>query len=139
MIVLDSSAMVAYLNGQQGGDLVRDVLADPDRDVPVYAHAANLCEVFHLMQRTRGAAGAEAAIGQLRAAGVEERADMDGAFWRDVAGLIAGQRAQGLTLALGDGFGLALARREGADFYTADRHELTSVQAAGLASVVFIR
>ncbi len=33
--------MLAYLKSETGGDLVRDVLADPDRDVPVYAHAVN--------------------------------------------------------------------------------------------------
>jgi PIN domain nuclease of toxin-antitoxin system len=139
VIVLDSSAMVAYLNGQDGGDVVRDVLADPDRDVPVYAHAVNLCEVFHLFLRAGGPSIAEAAIAELKGAGVEERADMDGAFWRDAAALIATQRGQGLQLAQGDAFGLALARRESADFYTADRHELTSVAAVGLASIVFIR
>jgi len=131
--------MVAYLGGEPGGDLVRDVLADPDHDVPVYAHAVNLCEVFHLFLRTGGTPVAEAAIGQLKAAGVEERADLDGAFWRDVAVLIAGQRAQGLQLAQGDAFGLALARREDADFYTSDRHELEAIAKDGMVSIVFIR
>lgn len=138
MIVLDSSAMLAYLNSEPGGDLVRDLLEDPDRDVPVYAHAVNLCEVFYNFGRS-GPAASATALAILKGAGVEERADMDAAFWQDAASLIAAQRGQGLHLALGDAFGLALARRENADFYTADRHELASVAASGLASVVFIR
>jgi len=139
VIVLDSSAMVAYLNAEPGGDLVRDLLGDPDRDVPVFAHAVNLFEVFHLFLRSGTAATAEEAIADLKADGVIERNDLDAAFWRDAATLVAGQRAQGLQLAQGDAFGLALARRESADFYTADRHELASVAAAGAASIVFIR
>ncbi len=139
MIVLDSSAMLAYINSEAGGDVVRDVLADPDRDVPVYAHAVNLCEVFYNTLREHGAVTAEAVMVNLKADGVEERNDMDAAFWRDVATLIATQRAAGEHLALGDAFGLALARREGGDFYTADRHELEAVAKAGLCAVTFIR
>lgn len=139
MIVLASSALLAYLLGEPGEDLVTALLEDPDRDVPVYAHAVNVFEVFHLLLRTVGAGGAAQALADLKADGVIVRRDLDDAFWQDAAGLVATQRGQGLQLAQGDAFGLALARREGADFYTADRHELTSVAAAGLASVVFIR
>lgn len=117
---------------------MRDLLLDPERDVPVYAHAINLCEVFYLLGRV-SLSVATSAIADLRDVGVEERNDLDAAFWQDAAALIAAQRGQGLQLALGDAFGLALARRESADFYTADRHELTSVAASGLASIVFIR
>ena len=139
MIVLDSSAMVAYLNGEPGHEIVAALLADPDRDVPVFAHAVNLFEVFHLFLRAVGTAGAEEAIADLKADGVIERQDLDGDFWRDAAALVATQRGQGLQLAQGDAFGLALARREGADFFTADRHELAPVAATGAASIIFIR
>lgn len=139
MIVLDSSAMLAYLNAETGGDRVRNLLLDPERDVPVYAHAVNLFEVFHFFLRTGGQAAAEDAVAALKADGVLVRRDMDDAFWQDAARLVAVQRGQGLQLAQGDAFGLALARREGADFYTSDRHELQSVAASGAASVVFIR
>ena len=139
MIVLDSSAMLAYLNGEAGGNLVRDLLADEERDTPVYAHAINLCEVFYDFLQSDEAPTAEAAIATLRAAGVEERNDMDGAFWRDVATLIGTQRTAGQRLALGDACGLALARRERADFMTSDRTELQPVEIAGLCSITFIR
>ena len=139
MIVLDSSAMVAYLRGEPGHEMVAALLSDPDRDVPIYAHAVNVFEVFHLLLRTMGTGGATTALDDLKADGVLIRRDLDDAFWQDAAALVAAQRGQGLQLAQGDAFGLALARRENADFYTADRHELTSVAASGLASIVFIR
>jgi predicted nucleic acid-binding protein len=139
VIVLDSSAMLAYLGGEPGEEVVTGLLDDPDRDVPVYAHAANLCEVFYHFLRATDAATAEQAIADLKADGVTERRDMDAAFWRDVGVIIADQRSQRRPLAFGDAFGLALARREGGDFYTADRHEMEAVAADSVASIVFIR
>ncbi len=70
-------------------------------------------------------------MADLKAAGVEERNDIDAVFWRDVATLIATQRA--------GAFGLALTQRESGDFYTADRHELEAVAKAGLCAIIFIR
>lgn len=129
--------MVAYLRGEPGHEIVAALLGDADRDVPVYAHAVNAFEVFHLLLSTVG--GAAGALADLKADGVLIRRDLDDAFWQDAAGLVATQRRHGLQLAQGDAFGLALARRESADFYTANRHELASVAAAGMASIVFIR
>ena len=131
--------MLSYLRGEQGADFVRGVLLDEDRDVAIYAHAINLAEVFYDAVGTHDPATAEIAIATLKEAGIVERNDMDAAFWRDVASLIATQRGAGFRLALGDACGLALARREGADFYTSDRTELEPVQAAGLCAVTFIR
>ena len=131
--------MLAYLNGEEGGDRVRGILFDEERDVAIFAHAVNLAEVFSNFLLSTNLETAEEAIADLKAAGVIERNDTDAEFWRDVATLIATQRAAGHRLALGDAFGLALARREGADFYTSDRHELEVVAASGLCAITFIR
>ena len=64
---------------------------------------------------------------------------MDGVFWRDVATLIATQRAANHPLSLGDAHGLALARRLNADVVPADRHEIEQVVTSGLANAIFIR
>lgn len=139
MIVLDSSAMLAYLHGEAGGQMVAQVMSDPAREVPVCAHAVQLCEVFYDFLRTEPMARAEEALFALRADGVKERSDMDAAFWHDMAFIISSQRKGGHRLALGDSFGLALCRREGATFYTADRGEIQAVADAGLCAVTFIR
>ncbi len=81
----------------------------------------------------------EAARETLQAAGIEEHGDSDGALWRDVAALIADRRRGGQRLALGDAWGVALARRENADFVTADRGELEAVAQAGACRIIFIR
>lgn len=136
MIVLDSSAMLAYLRGELGGETVRDILA---QNSTVYAHAVNLCEVYYDFFRNSDNSTAENAIVCLKADGIIERNDMDSTFWRDVATIITTQRKSGNRLALGDAFGLALARREDSVFYTADRSELQPVMARGLCKVTFIR
>ncbi|MDQ3812426.1 MAG: hypothetical protein M3347_00580, partial [Armatimonadota bacterium] len=66
--------------------------------------------------------------------GLVARDDLDAAFWQDVATLKAEH-----DVALGDAFGLALARRLDADFVTSDHHEIDAVAAAGACSVTFIR
>lgn len=129
--------MLALLRAEPGGDQVRDLLEDAD--VPKFAHAANLVEVFYDFLARADQAAASEAINDLFSLGIEERGDMDGAFWRDVAKLVADGRRGGSRLALGDAFGLALARREGGAFITADRGELEAVNASGACQITFIR
>jgi len=136
-LVFDSSALLALLKGEPGSDFVRELLEDAD--VPKLAHAVNLCEVFYDFLARGAAETASEAIGDLFSLGIEERGDSDGPFWRDVATVIATQRRSGQRLALGDAWGVALARRLDADFVTADRGELEAVATAGLCRVTFIR
>lgn len=136
--VFDSSAMLAVLRAENGGRGVTALMATPG--AACYAHAVNLCEVFYDVLRTGGAAMAENSVATLQRDGIEERGDLDGDFWRDVAALVARYRSgKGNRLALGDAFGLALARRLDADFVTADRGELETVAADGTARIIFIR
>lgn len=130
-LVFDSSAMLALLRDEKGADAVSDLLSDAD--VPKLAHAVNLCEVFYDVLRTGGEADAEAGIAALQREGIEERDDMEEAFWRDVAALVAKYRNGGKRLALGDAFGVALARRLNAAFVTADHGELDALAAVGAA------
>lgn len=72
-------------------------------------------------------------------AGVVERDDMDSDFLRDAAELIVGRRLASASLPLGDALGVALARRLGAQFVTADRAEIEPLERMGLVEAVFIR
>lgn len=137
IFVFDSSAMLAYLKAEKGGEVVRALLEDAE--ATKYAHAVNLCEVCYDFLRLTDAATAEAAVSTLKAAGIVELNDMNAAFWRDIALLIATHRSDSRRLALGDAFGVALARRLNADFVTADRGELEAVSSAQSCRINFIR
>lgn len=136
-LVFDSSAMLAVLRDEKGADSVQKLLSD--RATQSYAHATNLIEVFYDRLKQGDRENAESGLDLLKASGIEERNDLDSAFWRDVATIIADARRNGGKLALGDAFGIALARRLDADFVTADRHEIEALQKAGVCHVVFIR
>lgn len=141
--------MLSHLRGEAGGALVTSILGDVT--ATIYAHSVNVLEVrysFGAPSIAVNAQNAAAALSQLFAAGVQERRDNDGPFFEDVALLIAERRAMprdparpqaAPTLALGDAFGLALARRLNVPFVTADQTEIAPMQAAGFCLALFIR
>ena len=136
-IVFDSSAMLAFLRDEKGADVVETHLRS---GAPCYAHAVNLCEVFYDVLHASDATRAKSEIALLVAAGIEERKDIDGLLWRDMAALVVTYRSgKGNRLVLDDAFGVALARRLDASFVTADRGELETVTADNAAKIVFIR
>ena len=149
--ILDSSAMLALLLGEPEGEVVRGVFqsaAGDEEDAQIYAHSVNLAEVFYFILNSRDEATAEASIALLKAAGLQERADIDAEFWRQIARLIhqarqrpsdAAATSKRSNLALGDAFGVCLANRMGGDFVTKDRAEIGPLNDAGLVSALFIR
>jgi predicted nucleic acid-binding protein len=110
-----------------------------ESEAPRFIHAANLCEVLHILWRSDGQEVAEEIVGGFLSLGIQERPDMDGALWRDAAALIAQRRIAGASLPLGDALGVALARRLGGAFVTADRAEIEPLERAGIVNVLFIR
>jgi len=135
--VLDASAMTALLDREPGWEIMQRMLSDAAN--PCIAHAVNLCEVFYGYHRAGGEAAAQAAFASLAAVGITTREDMDRPFWEDVGRIISMVRSAGLRIALGDSFGVAMARRVGGEFVTADRHEFTAIVPLGLCPVTFIR
>jgi len=148
-VVFDSSAMLAFFKRESGFEKVQELLND--EDIVVYAHAVNLAEVFYDFgpsSESQNRRAAEEAIAILKGLGVIERNDMDTDFWRDIAFLISERRAQPPRpekprekpkLALGDAFGIALSRRLGCEFVTADKTEVEPLQSAGMCRAEFIR
>ncbi len=144
--VLDSSAMIAWLEGETEGAHVEAIFGAFDEgETEVVAHSTNLCEVFYHVQLDTDEATAHAAIAVLRARGLTERADMDANFWQEMARTIATARrmtkldGSSATLALGDAFGVALANRLGGVFVTKDRSEIEPLHDAGMVDAHFIR
>jgi PIN domain nuclease of toxin-antitoxin system len=130
--VLDASAMLAYLHGEVGSDVVESALLDTASQC--LAHSINLCEVYYIVHRDAGEATAEAAISDFKALGIIERSDFDEAFWKETGKLKAGGR-----VSLPDCFGITLTKRVGGTFLTADHGEMDPIAAAGICHITFIR
>lgn len=131
--VHDATALLAYLNGETGDNVVEAALLEPNS--VSFAHGMNLCETYYDFLRRTDVATAENALQTLFAAGVQAREDMDTDFYKD-AGFLKVTYA---PLSLGDTCCLALARRLGATVLTADHHEMDKVEAAGIVPIRFIR
>jgi PIN domain nuclease of toxin-antitoxin system len=130
--VLDASAMLAYLRGEAGADIVENAILDVTGQC--MAHSINLCEVYYIVHRDMDEPTAEAAIGDFRALGVVERSDFDEALWKE-----AGKLKAGGGISLPDCIGVALTNRVCGTFLTADHGELDRIAAAGTCSITFIR
>lgn len=131
--VLDACAMIAFLRGERGADVVNDLLRDSSAHC--FAHAVNLCEVYYDFVRVANANAARSAIEDLSACGVHPRRDISDAFWKAV-GLLKGTIRK---ISLADCFCIQLSRRVGGTVVTSDHHEFDPLLAARTCRVKFIR
>jgi predicted nucleic acid-binding protein len=74
-------------------------------------------------------------LDSLVANGLTIMSDLDPPFWQDAGRIKAVHR----RVSLADCFGIALARRLGAEFVTADHHEFDALVPLGLCPIRFIR
>jgi predicted nucleic acid-binding protein len=130
--VIDAGPMIAFLKGEQGGQIVAKIFIDHPGQC--FAHVFNLTEVYYVFYRSAGANAAEAAIQALLTVGVIPREDADTAFWKDAA-MLKGKH----PLALPDAFCLALARRLSGITVTTDHAEFDSLVPLGYCHILFVR
>lgn len=131
--VLDACAMIAYLRGEPGADVVADLLSNPDHIC--YAHAVNVCEVFYDFIRASDLRTAKSALRDLSRVGVRSRRDMGRPFWQRVGQLKGTIR----RVSLADCFAIALAETLNAPVVTSDHGEFDPLVARNVCRVVFIR
>lgn len=125
MSVLDASALLAFLHGEPGADLVADVLASGDAEIS----AVNWCEV--LTKLTSLDAGPDGAVAKMEKSGLTAAlriVPFDELQASLAASLYRATRAFGLSLA--DRVCLSLGIAHNATVFTADRSWLD----AGLSS-----
>ena len=109
-VVLDSSALLAFIHGEPGGEVVARVVGE------ALISSVNLAEVVtKLVERTGSLALTQAALGMANV----EVIDFDRLQAEQAGALVTPTRSQGLSL--GDRACLTLATREAAPVLTADR------------------
>ncbi len=130
--MFDASALLAFIREEPGAEEIRNILLSGEHECLI--HAANLYEVFRDILHRHGEPLARGIIRDLQEHGLAARMDLDEPFWTDAALL-----RERFRMSMADAFGLTLAARLGAEFLTADHHELDPVAAAGAARIRFFR
>lgn len=121
-VVLDSWAVMAYLDDERAGSEVAKVIADShERETPLLMTTVNAGEVWYILAREISEADAERAITDLRQLGIQF-VDADWSLVRLAAGFKARHR-----MSYADCFAAALAKNEKADLLTGDK-EFQQVQ-----------
>jgi predicted nucleic acid-binding protein len=131
--ILDACAIIAYLRGEPGADVVSAILNDPTSECLV--HAVNLCEAYYDLYRADGRDLARKAADDLLARGVQLREDLSIQFWQEAGALKATQR----RISLADCFAIVLAKKAGGSVVTSDHREFDAVAKGGICQVTFIR
>jgi PIN domain nuclease of toxin-antitoxin system len=130
--VMDATAMIAFLNGEPGADVVANQLLELNSTS--VAHAINCCEVYYGAYHESGESAAETAMTKIAGIGIQLRDDFDPDFWKAAGRLKASHR-----MSLADAFAIALTLRVGGTLVTSDHHELDPIAAAGICPITFFR
>src|SRR5687768_7000812 len=125
---LDANAMIALLKGEQGSEVVANLLADSGNTC--FAHALNMCEVYYDFLRAEDEQAAIVAVEGLVTLGVVIREDMDAPFWKDAGRIKAIHR----RVSIADCVCIALARRLDAELFTTDHREFDPLVPLGLCT-----
>ena len=133
VLVFDSSALIAFLRKEAGGEAVAQLLIDhPDSS---HLHFINAMEIFYDFHRSDGEAAAQAALQRLTEANLQIEIDHDAIFWQSAARLKSVHR----RVSLADCLCIALAQRLQGTLITADHHEFDSLVPFALCPIHFIR
>jgi predicted nucleic acid-binding protein len=114
-VVLDSWAVIAYLEDEEAAARVADIIADAhDERIPLLMTVVNAGEVWYIVARQTSAAEADASIKQLRDLGIEF-VDAEWSLARE-----AGYFKSKNKMSLADAFAAALAKQRKAHLATGD-------------------
>ena len=104
MVVFDTEALLIFYLGEEGAEVVEDLLRRiQNKETKGFLNIVNLTEFYYILYR-RDAAIAEEKVRNLRAYGMEIVPLMDNAIWRET-GKIKGEHA----ISLADAFAVATA------------------------------
>jgi uncharacterized protein len=122
-IVLDSWAVMAYLEDEATAEKVADIIADAHEEkIPLLMTVVNAGEVWYILAREASVAEADASVRQLRQLGIEF-VDADWDLAHEAGGFKAKHK-----MSFADCFAAALAKQRKAHLVTGDQ-EFKQVEA----------
>ena len=115
VVVLDSWAIIAYLEEEASAERVADIIADAhEEEIPLLMSVVNAGEVWYIIARESSVADADASINQLRDLGIEF-VDADWNLAKD-----AGYFKSKNKMSFADCFAAALAKQRKGHLATGD-------------------
>lgn len=133
LYILDACAVIAFLQGEPGAQIVTEILDNPENRCLL--HAINACEVYYDVYRRTGEEDAAALEDVLTTAGIELVETIPSILWRTAGQL----KAKWRRVSLADCFVLALALLENGTVLTSDHRELEPIAEAAVCPIRFIR
>jgi predicted nucleic acid-binding protein len=131
--VFDACAVIAFLQGESGAEIVAGILKNPSNRCLI--HTLSACEVYYDTYRRSGQEDASALEGILRTAGLELVDTVLSDLWQAAGRL----KAEWRRVSLADCLVLALAQLENGTVLTSDHHELDPIAEAAVVPIRFIR
>jgi predicted nucleic acid-binding protein len=121
-IVLDSWAIMAYLEDEPAAERIADIIADANEDnTPLLMTVVNFGEVWYIIAREASESDAERSIVEIKHLGVEI-VDADWSLAREAAGFKSKHK-----MSYADCFAAALAKQKKAPLVTGD-HEFKQLE-----------
>jgi uncharacterized protein with PIN domain len=133
LYVLDSCAVIAFLQREPGAEVVAEILKSSRNRCLL--HAVNACEVYYDIYRRSGETDASALEGIWQTIGLELVETISSSVWRTAGKL----KAEWRRVSLADCFAVALVLQEKATLLTSDHHELDRFAEAAVCPIQFIR
>ncbi len=133
VVVLDACALIAYLTGEKGSDVVSDAICKHDCVI----HALNWCEVrYDFLKRENDVQMVEEALADIRKTGIEIYEEIDAPIWRKASEIKASGFRRKIRISLADCVALALAQKLQGVLLTSD-HEVAPF--SDVCDMVFFR
>jgi predicted nucleic acid-binding protein len=115
-LVLDSWAVIAYLEGEPSAEKIADLIADAhEHDIPLFMSVVNAGEVWYILAREASISDADRAIAELRRLRIE-LIDADWTLAHEAGGFKAKHK-----MSFADCFAAALAKQKKAVLLTGDK------------------
>jgi len=132
--ILDSFAIIAYLNDEEGADKVEELLNKASKgDIKLFMHAINLGEVFYIVFREEGETQAINVYSKVRQYSIEFVEDLSESF------LLNAARLKGTySIAYADAFAIATAAETNGILVTGDP-ELKPLEADKKVEILWIQ
>ena len=133
--VIDTCALIALINQENGSDVVSDLLKNAGMGkVSVKIHAVNLCEIYYDCLRRNGTKIADALLKTVKTMPMEIVDHIKVNLLKKVGKIKATEK-----VSLADAFAVGLAIVSKAHLVTSDHHEIEPLERKGVVNVLWFR